>query len=490
MTRPIMTTHGRVTLRQWPAVSRMAAVVVLTAAAAGCKNFLDSAAKNPNAPTSASAAQLFTGIEVAQYSMLEGQGGLMHVFLGWTQQLNGSAMFENSFFTYTVTQNYFDGQWAAFYGGGGLHDIRTLEADNRAVGDNVFLGIAQVWEAITMGTAADIWGDIPYNDVLTGSPKPAFDNQLQVYTHIQALLDTAITNLSTGTGPGPGTTDFAFAGAPAPWIAVAHTLKARYDMHVAEVDGTAYASALAQVPLGISTPIAPYKYTPTSFGTDLVAIHSTASQQQNGWWQFSHLSGFGAYLNPDTVARYLVYAPNGAAGIISATDPRVPVYFPAAAGGPGGSVTSFNDDPTYPQPLVTYAENELIWSEAAFQTGDAATAATHLNNERTVAGVPATYTAGTVSLDSIMTEKARAMYLQFETWNDWKRTCIPAINPVNATYTGPNGPYVPRRMFYSVTEANTNTANYNAVKSFDATATFRNRNDPGDPPGCPNTVKP
>ena len=35
---------------------------------------------------------------------------------------------------------------------------------------------------------------------------------------------------------------------------VAHTLKARYHMHLAEVDPANYALALAEVPLGISTP--------------------------------------------------------------------------------------------------------------------------------------------------------------------------------------------------------------------------------------------
>jgi hypothetical protein len=476
-------------MRGWRAAPRrIAAVALITIAAAGCNNFLDSAAKNPNAPTTASAQQLFTGIEVGQYTLIEGI--IMHAFLGWTQQLYGSAMFENAYFTYTITQSTFDGTWASYYGGGGLHDLRTLEAIDRAAGDKVFLGIAQIWEAMVMGTVADIWGDAPYNDVLLGKPKPAFDNQLKIYAHVQALLDTAIANLTTGTGPGPGTVDFAFAGAPAPWIAVAHTLKARYYMHVAEVDATGYTSALAQVPLGISTPIAPFKYSAGATGTDLVAIHSSASQQQNGWWQFAHLSGFGPYLDSDTLAQFLVFAPNGTAGMVSATDPRAPVYFPASAGGPGGGVTSFNDDPTYPQPIVTYAENELIWSEAAFATGDAATAAVHLNNELTAAGIAATYTAGTVSLDSIMTEKFRAMYLQFEAWNDWKRTCIPAIFPVNATYSGAGGAYVPRRDFYSVTEGTTNTANYKAVAKFDQTATFRNRNDPGDPPGCPTTVHP
>jgi hypothetical protein len=475
-------------MRGWQAVSRrVAAGAAIVVALAGCSNFLDSASKNPNAATAASATQLFVSVQVGQYTLFEGP--LMHVFCGWSQQCYGSSMFEAAYFTYGITQSTFDGSWAAYYGGGGLHDIRTLEDDDRASGDLVFLGIAQVWEAIVMGTVADIWGDAPYNDVLTGNPKPAFDNQLDMYAHIQALLDTAIGNLTTGTGPGPGGNDFAFGGAPAPWIAVAHTLKARYYMHVAEVDPTGYASALTQVGAGIATPIAPYLYTAAGgFGTDLVAVHSAKSQQQNGWWQFNHLSGFGPYLDSDTLSLYLVFAPNPpATSIVAATDPRAAVYFPT---GPGNGVTSFNDDPTYPQPIVTYAENELIWSEAAFETGDLPTAAIHLNNELTAAAEPATYTAGTVSLDSIMTEKFRALFLQLEPWNDWKRTCIPALFPINNSFTETAGPYVPRRIYYSVTEGSTNSANYAAVAGFDASATFRNRNDPGDPAGCPATVKP
>ena len=58
-----------------------------------------------------------------------------------------------------------------------------------------------------MGTAADLFGDVPYDSALTAEPK--FDTQADVYAHVQATLDTAITDLA-GAGAG-GAVDFFFA---------------------------------------------------------------------------------------------------------------------------------------------------------------------------------------------------------------------------------------------------------------------------------------
>ena len=81
-----------------------------------------------------------------------------------------------------------------------------------------------------MGLATDLWGDVPFTDA--GSPFPTFDSQADVYTHIQALLDSAITNL--GGAGGGNAVDFYFGNDFDKWIATAHTLKARYYMHTAE----------------------------------------------------------------------------------------------------------------------------------------------------------------------------------------------------------------------------------------------------------------
>ncbi len=50
----------------------------------------------------------------------------------------------------------------------------------------------------------------------------------------------------------------------------------------------------------------------------------------------------------------------------------------------------------------------------------------------------------------------------YEAFSHWRRTEIPALIPVNYTGNETNGT-IPRRMWYSVSELNTNTENYNAA---------------------------
>src|SRR5207245_9696140 len=94
------------------------------------------------------------------------------------------------------------------------------------------------------------------------------------------------------------------------------------------------------------------------------------------------------------------------------------------------------------QPLVTYQENELIqaeaYSTAANPSGNDGTALTHLNNARAVPGLSALAgITGVALLDSIMTEKYVALFQNIETWNDYRRTCIPALAPFRAVGLNP-----------------------------------------------------
>ena len=106
-----------------------------------------------------------------------------------------------------------------------------------------------------MGTAADVFGDIVYDKAYSG-PNPPLEGQMKVYADLQTLLSKAITNLAA-TGPtnvGPGGTDLVYGGSRTKWTALAYTLKARYYMHTAEVDPSAYANAYTASLSGIQTP--------------------------------------------------------------------------------------------------------------------------------------------------------------------------------------------------------------------------------------------
>src|SRR5258706_15580198 len=214
------------------------AVAALTVTAVGCNPFLTGEGLNsdPNSPITATRQTLFMGVQANTFGQQESSVALTSCM--WMQQCTGNGgRFVEEFGKYVIDEGSHSFDFNSVYTGGGLIDIRKIEASAAAAPDSVFLGIAQIYEALVIGTAADVWGDIPYSQALNAAT-PALDNQLAVYDSVQALLSRAIVNLN-GAGPGPGDRDLVFAGDPAPWIQVAHTMKARYFLHTVEAAGAA-----------------------------------------------------------------------------------------------------------------------------------------------------------------------------------------------------------------------------------------------------------
>src|SRR2546430_8342761 len=210
------------------------------------------------------------------------------------------------------------GDWLSVYDAGGLADIRQVKAATAASGDRVWLGIAKIWEAFTIGSASDMWGDVPYSEVTT-SATPALDNRFTLLAALQTLLSDAITDLGS-TGAGPGTADLIFNGDPASWIKVAHSLKARYFMHIAESLGTgAYTNAIAEALQGISD---------ASGAGDFASFHTASTSERNMWAQFQTSSGFGTDLEAAKTLRQHMVRPS--------EPPRGGGLFPKPPGAAGG----------------------------------------------------------------------------------------------------------------------------------------------------------
>src|SRR5437764_12533371 len=177
----------------------------------------------------------------------------------WIQQCTGTSNFLQPLEQYNIaSEDTPSPAFSAIYEGGGLVDIKQIEAAELAAGDKQYLGIAQVWEVLDMAVAADIYGDVPYREAAGSVTTPHLDPQAQVYGDLQALLTQAITNLG-GAGPGPGSLDLVYGGDAAKWIAVANTLKARLYMHTVElpnnqIDAAALTSAGTHALLGIRDP--------------------------------------------------------------------------------------------------------------------------------------------------------------------------------------------------------------------------------------------
>jgi hypothetical protein len=347
-----------------------------------------------------------------------------------------------------------NGSHAALYTGGALVDIKKLQSGARAVGDSLYLGIAQVEEGALMGTGADVFGDLVYKEALSGTSNPVLDDQLSVYDSVQKVLSAGIANinLSTPGSAGPGGADLVYAGDPDLWTAMAHTLKARFYMHTAEVRPGAYAQALTEAQQGISS----------DDGNYVGAFTSTASET-NFYFQFHGPAGRGGDLAIGTTLDTI---------LVRRADPRDAQYF-AASGNPRW-LSSTRGAADFQQPFVTYDENTLIWAEAAYRTGDQVTALAKLNEERANHGLAAEVVVGQPLLNEILTEKYIADFqLGEEAWNDYKRTCTPNLVPTAA------GLPIPGRLYYDATEQNTDT---NIPAPGSGVNGLRNKNDP------PNTV--
>jgi hypothetical protein len=315
-----------------------------------------------------------------------------------------------------------------------------------------------VQEALLVGTGADLFGDIVYSHALTGEANPPLDKQMDVYDAIQTLLDKAIVALNDASAPGnvgPGSADLSYGGDATKWIELAHTLKARYYLHTAEVRGTsAYAAAAAEASKGILNP-----------ADDYVAVFSGAAGERNFYYEFDAGSaGRGGYLIPNA---------DFVALLQSRGDPRLSDYFNADQ----SDLSDARLAPDYTQVLISSTENRLQWAEAAYQSGDQVTALAQLNAARAEVGLGAEAVAGTTLLTEILTEKYIAEFQTLEAWNDYKRNCWPNLTP-----TAGATKKIPARLPYDANERQTNTSIPSLINQ-----PSRNQNDPAnatDPTGA------
>lgn len=446
MLHHLTTRAARATRRLRPAL----AAVLLGAASlagAGCNDFLTGGdlSSDPNRPLNATSRQLFAGAQTLTWEITL---GALNRYAGlYTQQFTGEGIQYRPIYEYERDEALTAGTYAGLYTGGGLVDLRRLQAQTAAARDTVFVGIAQVQEALLVGTGADVFGDVAYDGVFTGQANLPLTPQLAVYDSVQALLSRALVNLRAAgpTNAGPGDADLAYGGDPARWAALAHTLKARFYLHTAEVRPAAYAQALAEARQGITTAAGNY-----------VAPFTGNAGEQNIFYQFQTVR-----------AGYYIPAAPFVTLLAQRGDPRRADYFNAAA----TNLSAARLSPGYTQPIVTADENLLIWAEAAQRTGDDAEARTQLNGERALAGLGpvAGSPAGDALLAEILTEKYVSDFGSVEAWNDYKRTCFPNLTPTVA------GQKIPPRLYYDQPERLTNTSIPEPNQQ-----PFRNANDPAN----------
>ncbi|CAL2080486.1 SusD/RagB family lipoprotein precursor [Tenacibaculum sp. 190524A02b] len=193
---------------------------------------------------------------------------LQRISAMWSGQYKGEILLYDALHNYSISTEECDSAWGYLYNG----ILKQNALINRSLPTEpisrqlLIGGISKIIEAHAVGTAAAIWGDIPYSDAITNQDNPQydpkFDKQSEVYVRLQLVLDNAITELTTS---GVGTSlpeDIFFQGDPTKWAQVAYTLKARYYLQTKQYS-LAYNAALN----GISSNANTMKFVPPSGDT-------------------------------------------------------------------------------------------------------------------------------------------------------------------------------------------------------------------------------
>jgi hypothetical protein len=426
---------------------------------AACSDFLKGPGldTNPNKPVTATGQQLWVGAQVAMMAQWENYPFML--FTMWAGGISGVNRQWQTYAQYNsgTDLNAADGAWNQTFGPGGLRDLRVVEDSAASQANLNWRGQARVVEALYMGTAADIWGDVPYTNAgfVAINPVPTFDTQAAVYAHVLALLDSAIVDLGNPKPADATNTDFIYGDTAVKWIKAAHTLKARFYMHTARTSATVYsATALANVmtetALGISDSIGDFK-----------PSHTTIPGEQNLFYSFQ--SSRAQDVDPAKTHIDEIKAAGEAVLLVNwyvANGSQFNGSPAGVAGDQGDSIATFSvathSDAEWG--FITFAENQMLRAEAQYRQGSGGPALTTLNNYRATldhGNLPSVGAlVGVPLLTAILREKFIHQFFNPEIWNDYLRTCYPNI-PLPLAYNA-SIPYVPARLPVGYTEQSTN----------------------------------
>lgn len=354
-------------------MKKLLLIISITLFFSACSDLVEGLNDNPNSPTSASYQYILTGAEVGNIIVQNGETARKAgIFCGYYTGIDRQHL---GFSEYAVTTSDFDSQWNDVYVGTVVNAINAQQSALDEGLSGVTIGITQVIRAMALGTTASLWGAIPFDEA--GNPdiqNPIFEDQVTVYGKLQALLDDAIANLSSGSGRPAINSDIHFDGDPVAWTEVAYTLKARYYLHTRE-----YQLAYQAAQKGISSP-----------ANSMMAPHGTAAQNSNLNYQFFAVEVRQSDLITSTFMSSLI-TPD------ANTNPDFSKYRGNAKTDETGRynylfrITEFGTQPNTNNgfaardesaPMVTYQENLLILAEAGFRSNGFTSGLGHLNDFR------------------------------------------------------------------------------------------------------------
>ncbi|HCM76269.1 MAG TPA: hypothetical protein DIS90_07795 [Cytophagales bacterium] len=328
-----------------------------------CESILEDINVNPNEPTEAPADLLLIGAELAnvtvQVSHLQRISGM------WTGQYSGKLLLYKSLNEYNISTEETNSTWSYIYQGI-VKQCRLMQVELSEF--PIYVGISKILEAHAVGTAAEIFGDIPYSQAADAEEKiedPVFDSQTAVFAALQTLLDGAIADLNSIPGNPSISNEIFHSGNKTKWIQTAYTLKARFYMDTKE-----YANAYTAAQSGIASNANSMKFKPagTSANGNTNLLNVFVGERND------YMSTTGTYLST------LIAAGAGSRNNAKTNEQARSKYYTIIGNAPSSELGVAKA--TAPMPLVTYEENLLILAEAGARTVNLATGLGHLNTLR------------------------------------------------------------------------------------------------------------
>lgn len=328
-------------------------LIFLTSVTA-CDEYLD-VNENPNDLVEVPSGDLLLkGTLLANAQVQQGQ--LARTSMYYTGGLIGLQLVQETLYNYDYTPGDSNAVWGFVYNG-----ILVQNKEIRRISPDVgrLQGIIDVNEALAVGTAISLFGDIPYSTAVPDNPgldseDPTLDGQAEIYAALQTLLDGAIPKLQNGsTTPGLSAADIYFGDAQDSWIAAAYTLKARYFLQTKQ-----YTQALANVVNGIDN----------SGGTMAYRPGGLVPGNSNILFNFVNSSRAGDMTGDGAFYRDLIDPANAGSRNNAKTDETARRNYSYISG--DGDQTGGIDDATTPMKLVSFEENLLIWAECLIRAND------------------------------------------------------------------------------------------------------------------------
>ena len=331
-----------------------------------CEDLNEDINSNPNdiLITDVEDKLFLTGAQIANVQL---QNGHLNRISGmYSGQLIGFSSLYANIYGYSLSTVESNSEWFALYVGV-LNNMRQLQENSS---NTLLVGIAEIIEGHAFGTAASLWGGIPYSEA--GNPEiedPTFDSQVSVYNAAIQKLNSGISTLQSASSSSLSQ-DIIFGGNKDKWIEAAHTLVARFSLHKKD-----YAGAISAANSGISSASGDMKFNPPATQTGDTNLFATILNGSRAGDLGNSSGGQESFLlqllsndystnrnhaKTDETARYGYYKINSTSGSANT-----------------GIIAE--DEP---QNMVTYFENELILAEAKARQGSLADGLTHLNNVR------------------------------------------------------------------------------------------------------------